>query len=245
MGTWGVSLFSDDIASDLREDFRDLIADGLSSTDAVDKLILEYTPDNDPDIEPVFWLVLAATQWKFGRLDGRTKQRALTIINNGQDLKRWSDSKQRKKREIVLEKLKAQLLTPPPVARKVLKRFVDENEWEIGEIIGFQLASKRWVLLRVIGHHRDAGGKSAVCELLHWVCESPQVPTGIDNIPVRYETGPRGISQFLFQEPRNKKQLERIKRTNIFSLPYQKPGEYTAFIWNYIDRQFKDIFELE
>ena len=42
MGTWGVGLFSDDLAADLRGDFRDLISEGLSSSAAVDKLLAEW-----------------------------------------------------------------------------------------------------------------------------------------------------------------------------------------------------------
>jgi len=136
MGTWGVALFSDDTAADLREDFRDLVSEGLSTTDSVDKLVIEYSPEGDPDIEPVFWLALSAIQWRLGRLDDRTKQRALTIIDNGQDLKRWDDPRLRKKRESVLQQLKEQILSQQPSVKKVPKRFVAANTWEIGEIIG-------------------------------------------------------------------------------------------------------------
>jgi hypothetical protein len=34
MGTWGVGIFSNDDAADLREDFRDLIASGLAADEA-------------------------------------------------------------------------------------------------------------------------------------------------------------------------------------------------------------------
>ena len=245
MGTWGVAIFSDDTAADLREDFRDLIGDGISVTSAVDNLIKEYSPEGDPDVEPVFWLALVATQWKLGRLDETTKQKALTIIDNGQDLARWDDIKLRKKREIVLQKLKTQILTPPPVARKIPKTFVSENDWKIGEIIGFQLASLKWVLMRVIGHNCDKGGRSAVCELLDWVGETIPTPKEIEKLMVKKSVWPYGFSQFLFQEPRNKKQLERIKRTGIIGSPHLKLGGYAAVVWKYIDSQFKDNFGLE
>jgi hypothetical protein len=97
MGTWGTAIFSDDLASDLKEDFRDLISDGFSSSEAVEKLLLEYQPTGDPDEEPVFWLALALTQWKLGRLEERTKLKAISIIDNQNDLKRWEDSKDQKK----------------------------------------------------------------------------------------------------------------------------------------------------
>jgi hypothetical protein len=245
MGTWGVALFSDDIASGLREDFRDLIGDGLSTADSVDKLILEYSPEGDPDLEPVFWLALSAVQWKLGRLEERTKQRALKIIENGQDLKRWDDIKLKKKREIILQKLKTQLLTQPPAPKKVPKRFISENDWKIGEVVGFQLASKRWVLLRVIGHHVDKGGRNAVCELLDWIGEAVPEPQTMKKLKVKKGMGPYDLSQFFFPEPENKNQLERIRRTGFKISPQQKPGSYTIFVWKYIDRLFKDIYGLE
>ena len=245
MGTWGVALFSDDMASDLREEFHDLVGDGLSTESAVEKLISVYTPDGNPDTETVFWLALSAVQWRLGRLDERTKQHALKIIENGQDLKRWDDIKLRKKREIVLEKLKNQLMTQQPLAKKVPKRIIATNNWEIGEILCFQLASKRWVLMRVIGHHRDYGGLSAICELLDWVGGTIPEPRVIKKLQIRKGNSPYDPSQFLFQEARNKKQLERIRRTYIISSPQQKPGGFGVFIWKYIDRQFKTMYGIE
>lgn len=38
MGGWGVAIFSDDLAADLKGDFTDLIGDGLSTASAVEKL---------------------------------------------------------------------------------------------------------------------------------------------------------------------------------------------------------------
>ena len=35
MGTWGTGLFSDDLAADVRDEFRDLIGEGLTTEAAV------------------------------------------------------------------------------------------------------------------------------------------------------------------------------------------------------------------
>jgi hypothetical protein len=42
----------------------------------------------DPDDSCVFWLSLALTQWKLGRLINEVKEDALKIIDEGTDLKR-------------------------------------------------------------------------------------------------------------------------------------------------------------
>jgi hypothetical protein len=120
MGVWGVAVFSDDLAADLRDEFRDLIGEGLSSSEAVDKLLSEYASSvEDDDEKSVFWIALASTQWKLGRLEERTKIEALRYIANGEDLKRWDGSKDRKKRAAILEKLREQLLSPQPPPKHV------------------------------------------------------------------------------------------------------------------------------
>ena len=118
MGTWGTALYSDDLAADLRGEFRDLIGEGLSSTDAVDRLRTEYSSSlSDPDEAPVFWLALADTGWRLGRLDEQVLQNALRVITSGQDLARWETSRDRTKREQVLAKLQRQLQSPPPTPK--------------------------------------------------------------------------------------------------------------------------------
>src|SRR5262249_47710628 len=68
VGTWGTALYSDDLASDLRNDFRGLIGQGLSSNEALDRLSSEYSSLlADADSAPVFWLAVADTAWRLGR----------------------------------------------------------------------------------------------------------------------------------------------------------------------------------
>src|SRR5215204_4102079 len=218
MGTWGTALYSDDLASDLRGEFRELIGDGLTTEAAVDRLKKKYKSSlSDRDEEPVFWLALADSGWRLGRLDANVLQNALRVIDSGLDLARWDDAANRRKREQVLSKLRTKLQSAPPSPKRVTKTIKAANEWRIGELIGFRLLSGRWVLLRVIGHNQDRGGKSAVCELLNWVGESLSSLPSADQLSIRKEAGPRGMSQFLFQEPRSKRDLLRVVRLEILS----------------------------
>ena len=87
MGTWGTDIFSDDLASDIRRRYRDLVGDGFTGQQATEILLLEYREIlDDPDVASVFWLALDATQWRCGRLEPRVKEQALDI------LKVWSGS---------------------------------------------------------------------------------------------------------------------------------------------------------
>ena len=106
MGTWETAIFSDDTASDVRDGFRDLIGEGLSTEQATDKLLRQYAPSlDDPDDGPPFWLGLAVTQWKSGRLLERVKEKALEIIDTGADLKRWSGDIRRFAHQAILFKI--------------------------------------------------------------------------------------------------------------------------------------------
>ena len=120
MGAWGTSIFSDDNAADLREDYRDLIGNGLSGSEATDRLIEEWQPDgNDGYFVATFWLALALTQWKCGRLEERVKARALAAILDGSAIEPWREGKTEKKRRAVLDKVQAQLQSPQPALTKI------------------------------------------------------------------------------------------------------------------------------
>jgi hypothetical protein len=245
MGAWGVAIFSDDLAADLRGDFRDLIGEGLTSTDATDKLIAEYSSSlDDSDEMPVFWIALACIQWKLGRLEERTKQMALEMIDNGIDLKRWGDPKTLARRSAVLVKTRAELVSPQPPEKRVPRTIKASNDWQIGEMIGFRLLSGKWTLFRVIGHHTDKGGRSAVCELMDWVDDQLPKAEKIGGLPIRKEKSSRGLSQFLFQEPKKKKDQPRVQRIGVSTPPSQKSGGYTALVWPYVDQQLDSIFDM-
>jgi len=246
MGTWNAGLYSDDLAADLRRDFRDLLGEGVPASSAVDRLMSEYAESlSDPTEEAVFWLVLADTSWRLGCLQDRVRDNALSIIDDGRDLARWQSQRDRSKRAAVLAKLRSQLLSPQPGPKRIPKTIKSANEWVVGEVIAFQLLSGRWVLMRVIGHNTDKGGRSAVCELLDWIGESIPSAAEIGSLTIRRGSGPRGVSQFLFQEPRTVKNQKRVVRTGITSTASQKPGGYTVFVWPHVDRWMRDIFGRE
>jgi hypothetical protein len=164
MGTWGTAIFSDDTACDVRDEFRDLIEEGLSTEHATDKLLTQYASSlDDADDGPPFWLGLALTQWKCGRLLERVKERALHIIDTGADLKRWSGDA---KRRVVLEKTRAQLLSPQPRPTRIRKRYQENNDWEVSELISYQTPHGKYAVLRVLGHATGSTGKHPIVELV-------------------------------------------------------------------------------
>ena len=82
MGAWSTAIFSDDTAADVRDAFTDFVAEGLNAPDATARLVQESTESlEDEDDAVVFWLALAATQWKLGRLTDDVRDRAVAIID--------------------------------------------------------------------------------------------------------------------------------------------------------------------
>ncbi len=169
MGTWGTTIFADDIAADVRDEFTDLIAEGLSSTAATKRLVAEYEEVLDgPDDEIVFWLALAATQHKLGRLTANVKKKGIRIIDTDADIARWSENtkseiNQRKKH---LAKLRQQLTGDQPKPKKPRRRTISSTQFKAGDVVAYQLASRTTVRLCVLNIWGDLGGTYASICLL-------------------------------------------------------------------------------
>lgn len=243
MGTWGPALYSDDLAADLRGDLRDLLAQGLSTEVAVDKLAAEYASSlHDPDEGRVFWLAVAHAAWRLGRPSERATTEALRAIDSDADLRRWTNANQREQRRVVLERIALDLRSQAPAPKRLARHRIAENEWSVGELVGYQLVSGTWTLFRVIGHHVDKGGRHAICEPLDWL--GPELPDAgkMIKLPVRRPVAPWEISQFMLGEPRRKKDSTRFVRTGVTSAPTQDPGRCAIFVFPYIDSQLRDLF---
>jgi hypothetical protein len=117
MGAWGPAIFSDDTAADVRDEFKTLVGNGLDPVEATERLLSEWADVvEDPDDGPVFWLALAATQARLGRLVDEVRDRALAVIDSGENLRRWEEeasSADAAKRRRHLTKLRADLVGEP------------------------------------------------------------------------------------------------------------------------------------
>jgi len=231
MSAWGPALFSDDSAADVRDGFRDLIGDGFTSPQATDALVKEWGDAlGDPEEASVFWLALASTQWQCGRLEERVKSKALAIIEEGSDLRRWRDNpKLLKKREAVLAKLQEQLLSPPPPEKRIPKRYRNTCEWEVGEVIGYRMLSGKQFLFRIIGFHSDKGGTSPVAEMLDWSGTELPAEEVVKTLTIKGR-------QFMLGRLKEKElPAERVTRLGVKTQPTQKPGGFAVFLWSHLD----------
>ena len=120
MGAWGVALLSDDIAEDIKLLYKDLLVNEYSNEDASRIVIEEYKNELDDEETIVFVSIFHIMEVR--RLQENVKQEALQIIESGADLARWEEEpKLQKKREVVLNKLREQLHSRQPEAKKCRK----------------------------------------------------------------------------------------------------------------------------
>jgi len=245
MGTWGAAIFSDDLALDIRDEFKELIGDGCSASQATAVLIQQFQEVID-DVEagPVFWLALAAIQWKTGHVEESVIQKAANIIDLGSDLIRWQDDEGLlKKRKGYLTRLKAQLLTVPPPPKKLPKVIRHENDWLVGEILSYQFESGEYILFRVIGHHVDKGGRFPVCELLDWKGNQLPADKVLKKIPSKTMGKSNQIKRFMLILPRRGKCLpQNLSRIGVKTHPAQELGGFHVLFWKNLVVLLSDAF---
>ena len=172
MGTWGVALFSDDLASDVRDEFLDLLeVEGLSPSVATQRIVAVYATDiRDSELYSVFWLALAATQVDYGILQQEVLEKAADIIDSGMDLERWNEQPGLlRQRQRILKSLRAKLDINAKPKKKLKRRQKDKTDFEAGDAFAYQLKDGRFIVFRVLGVFADKGGSYPLVELCDWI----------------------------------------------------------------------------
>lgn len=177
MGAWGAAIFSDDNAGDLRDDYRDLIGTGVAGPEATDRLVEDWAPDStDAYYAATFWLALAVTQWKCGRLEERVRDRALKAIEDGSALEPWRGGKDERKRRAALDQARRQIESPQRAPTRI-KRFIPCTcDWEPTELVAYKRRTGDYAILRVTDLWSDKGGTYPSCEVLDW--HGKEIPDG-------------------------------------------------------------------
>jgi hypothetical protein len=253
MGTWGISLFSDDTACDVRDSYREYLEDGLSAEEASAKTIEEYRSSlDDPDEATIFWMALAASQWKLGRLQDDVQEKALAVIEAGADLQQWREEapKQVKKREQALEKLRQQLLSPQKKPTRIRKAYHEWTDWEIGHAISYRLLSGRFVIFRVVAHdiYKDKSRK-AIVETCDWVGDQIPEPSIIEKMPAKPDRRWKGMpdKMALYGHSKRDYPADRLAvvATGLSVVETDTIGACYFGGWRKLDEHLKSDFGLE
>ena len=169
----GAGLYDDDTGADVRARYRELVADGATGEGATNTLLAEWGElIDDPDDAPAFWLALADTQSRVGRLEGRVRERAVAVIESGEDLARFAHAPAlQAQRRRVLAKLMEQITGPQKSPSKLRKPFRSDSPVEYGDIFWFAMPSGRRVLLRCVGVTGDERDSYPTVDVLDWTSE--------------------------------------------------------------------------
>jgi hypothetical protein len=188
VGTWGPGIFSDDLAADVRDDYRDAIGDGMSGAEATTHVLSAHADAlADQESASVVWLALAVAQSHAGRLEDQVRVRAIEIIDGGLDLQRWvDDPKLQRRRAAVLDKVRAELTGPQRPPRRVARPVRSVWPWDPGTVVSFRRSDGRFLLLRVVataGEQGVGGGRYGISELVDWIDERLPAPADVDALP--------------------------------------------------------------
>ena len=136
MGAWSAAIHGNDRAADIRGTYLEHLEDQLSDDEALDRVLDEYAFLEGTDDEHELWLSLALTQSKLGRLDDEVRDRALEIIDSGDDLDRWADlDGDVGERRRALMKLRVRLTSPQPARSRVRRPWRYATKLEAGDLL--------------------------------------------------------------------------------------------------------------
>lgn len=144
MACWGPKLYQDDIAQEVRNQYKDQLKRGVSNEDITNKLIAIYQNLlDDIDDAPIFWFALADTQWELGRLLPNVKLNAIKWLTNDFNLKKWEleSPKNVTIRKEVLKNLLKKLQSPMPGEKKITKYNLYRCNWKIGDAFAYKFES--------------------------------------------------------------------------------------------------------
>lgn len=178
MGTWGIGLFSDDVACDVRDYYRELIEDGVEDA-AATRQTIEKFGEYLNESGGVGLLALAVTQSKAGRLDPAVRDRALAVLARGADLAEWERDNPGllAKRRATLERVRAQLTGAQPRRRTLRPPKRVSSGLAAGDVLALDMPGAV-ALLRVVGVRQHRRGESPILEQLDYEgTHVPQVET--------------------------------------------------------------------
>lgn len=125
MGAWGTRIYEDDTALDVRSDYLGLIKSGISHSDAEKQILSTHSyKENIKDYyNDLIILALCCAQLELATLSENIKQKALNIIESGNDIEFWLETGNKesaglRKRELQLIKKYINSYNEKPVKRQ-------------------------------------------------------------------------------------------------------------------------------
>lgn len=125
MGCWGDKLYQNDMAQDLKEEYRTYLKLEYSDLEVENMMLESFREYIDDGWDKEFWLVLADQEYKLGRLSKKVKRKALTYLKSP-NTKELIDLKKR--------------LNSEPLPRKEMGKFhMSRSLWKVGDILLYKI----------------------------------------------------------------------------------------------------------
>ena len=168
MGTWGTGLYQSDVAEDVRAVYRACRKLNFSGGDLADIVLETAGASADSEDGKLARLALADLLCKDRMLPKALQEAALRIIRSPELPARFDDQASRNKHRKMLDALAAKLSAAAPDTAKRRPPYIEQCDFEIGEVLAAPLPKSRWALLRVVAYFKRFRGKSPICEALAW-----------------------------------------------------------------------------
>ena len=233
MGAWGTTLYANDTASDVRDDFMELLRKGHTKEEATKLLIARnadlFQSDRMAEEAALFWYALADTQWNRGMLLPQVKQAAMDCLQNRElEQQRWLDSGEQNARKYAerwmqtLDALQQKLQQLQPKEKKARPRRLYHCPWELGDVFAYRFTSE---------YSRENGFYGKYC-VFRKISEQFWYPGHLDPLVKLYA--------WIGDTPPT---LEDVKKAHILpSIMYKNLDVRTyRFFWLLITRKAKEI----
>jgi hypothetical protein len=234
MGAWSHAIFGSDTAADIRGEYRDLIGDGVSSEEASRTVLEKWNGSlHEQDEAPEVWIALAAAQLECGRLQPYVLERALEMIDSGEEVRRWerldASASDVKRRAQALATLREKLTGPQRKPARIRPRYVSRLDWQVGHAIAYRLLSGDWVIFRVL--RMEGGGRNAdvaIVDMCDW--RGQDFPAGDEITALRRWSTPGLASELdrIGRQPPAKMDPQMLKLFGMTHLAHETDDERKA-----------------
>lgn len=152
MGTWSTAITSDDTVADVIGTVVEQLKLGATMTDASDHARRVFRDLlADPDDGPLFWLGLAAIQWKHGPVEKDVIERVQAVVREELGLDRWREDKRAlEKRRAVLARFAEQVSRPNDSPKPLPKQVIRKAPFEAGDCLAIRVPDGRYTAALVL-----------------------------------------------------------------------------------------------
>lgn len=143
MGFWGLGLYENDTASDIKAYCECQYFQACNSKEVQKKALQKFRELIDTDEETLFWLVLADVECEFGEITDDVKNKALTLINKYAFIENFNKPSDQKKWKETLIALKKKLNETHPLKNEtVQKASIKRHNWKTGDVFSYRFKSE-------------------------------------------------------------------------------------------------------